>query len=439
MITHTCPLIIKLKTYSYDLNVITISFLFLPSMTNQQESYSPNKKAFKRFLKNKPAVFGAIVILLASMIALLGYLITPDSTPDTNDQIPEAALQSPGFAVKMLKVKKNKPIEKRNIFHQMLFGVPNSNRLIPINNYEFKSDSIFFEKFSGYDSKGELVQGTKEGLNIADVFNALSSEKNEVVRIGDQLSYYDVSNQLKSDNIQFLQKEIESKSITKKSFLLGTDRFGRSLLSRLILGVRISLIVGLIAVFISLTLGIFIGAIAGYFGGRIDDVIMLLINTVWSIPTLLLVFAIVLALGRGIGIIFLAVGLTMWVDVARIVRGQIMSFRKVQFVEAAQSMGFANRRIILKHILPNIIGPVMVIAAANFATAILIEAGLSYLGFGIQPPTPSWGTMLNENYGYAISGKPFLALIPAFAIMTLVLAFNLVGNGFRDALDVKSK
>ena len=408
-------------------------------MTNQNESYSPNKKAFKRFLKNKPAVFGAIVILIASMIALLGYLITPDSTPDTNDQIPEAALQSPGFAVQMLTVKKNRPVEKRNIFQQMLFGAPNPNKMIPINNYEFKSDSIFFEKFSGYDSKGELVKGTKTGLNIADVFNALSTEKNEVMRMGDQLSYYDVNEKLKSDNIQFLQKEIETKSIVNKSFLLGTDRFGRSLLSRLILGVRISLVVGLIAVFISLTLGIFIGAIAGYFGGRIDDVIMLLINTVWSIPTLLLVFAIVLALGRGIGIIFLAVGLTMWVDVARIVRGQIMSFRKVQFVEAAQSMGFANRRIILKHILPNIIGPVMVIAAANFATAILIEAGLSYLGFGIQPPTPSWGTMLNENYGYAISGKPFLALIPAFAIMTLVLAFNLVGNGFRDALDVKSR
>ncbi len=408
-------------------------------MTNQQEFYSPNKKAFKRFLKNKPAVFGALVIMLATLIALLGYLITPDSTPDTNDQIPEAALQSPGFSTQMLTVKKNRPVENSNIFQKMLFGSPNPNKLIPINNYEFKSDSIFFEKFSGYDSKGELVVGEREGLNIADVYNALSADKNEVMRLGDQLSYYDVNGNLKSDNIQFLQKEIKSKSIVKKRFLLGTDKFGRSLLSRLILGVRISLIVGLIAVFISLTLGIFIGAIAGYFGGRIDDVIMLLINTVWSIPTLLLVFAIVLALGRGIGIIFLAVGLTMWVDVARIVRGQIMSFRKIQFVEAAQSMGFGNRRIILKHILPNIIGPVMVIAAANFATAILIEAGLSYLGFGIQPPTPSWGTMLNENYGYAISGKPFLAMIPAFAIMILVLAFNLVGNGFRDALDVKTK
>jgi peptide/nickel transport system permease protein len=129
----------------------------------------------------------------------------------------------------------------------------------------------------------------------------------------------------------------------------------------------------------------------------------------------------------------------MWVEVARLVRGQVMILKEAQYVEAAQSFGYSTMRIIFKHLLPNILGPVMVIAAANFATAILLEAGLSYLGFGIRPPTPSWGTMLNETYGYAISGKPILAMIPAFAIMLLVLAFNLLGNGIRDALDVKSK
>jgi peptide/nickel transport system permease protein len=166
---------------------------------------------------------------------------------------------------------------------------------------------------------------------------------------------------------------------------------------------------------------------------------MLLINTVWSIPTILLVFAIVLALGRGIGVIFLAVGLTMWVDVARIVRGQVLSLKEMLFIEATRSMGFSTARTIWRHILPNVLGPVMVVAASNFATAILVESGLSYLGFGIQPPAPSWGTMLNENYGYAIGGKPFLAVVPAIAILLMVLAFNLVGNGFRDALDVKTK
>ncbi|MEY3194185.1 MAG: hypothetical protein RIQ78_282, partial [Bacteroidota bacterium] len=185
------------------------------------------------------------------------------------------------------------------------------------------------------------------------------------------------------------------------------------------------------------TIGLFLGLVGGYFGGKLDDIVLLVINTVWSIPTLLLVFAVVMALGRGVGIIFLAVGLTMWVDVARIVRGQVLSLRSLPFVEAAQSMGFGHWRILRRHIVPNLLGPVLVVAAGNFATAILVESGLSYLGFGVQPPTPSWGSMLNENYGYAISGKPLLALAPAFAIAIMVLAFNLVGNGLRDALDVK--
>jgi ABC-type dipeptide/oligopeptide/nickel transport system permease subunit len=228
-----------------------------------------------------------------------------------------------------------------------------------------------------------------------------------------------------------------SSSIIKKTFWLGTDKYGRCNLSRLILGFRVSLMVGLIAVFISLLIGIFVGFLGGYSGGKTDDFVMLLINTVWSIPTLLLVFAVVLAFGRGIFIIFLAVGLTLWVDVARVVRGQVLTLRDAPFVEAARTMGMKSGRILLLHILPNLVGPILVVTAGNFATAILLESGLSYLGFGVQAPTPSWGTMLSENYGYALGGKPFLAFLPAAVIMLTVLAFNLVGNGLRDALDVK--
>jgi len=203
------------------------------------------------------------------------------------------------------------------------------------------------------------------------------------------------------------------------------------------LGIRISLLVGFIAVIISILLGVSLGATAGYFGGKTDQVIMMLINTVWSIPTLLLVFAIILALGKGVTIIFVAVGLTMWADVARIVRGQVLNAKENQYVQAAKSMGFGAFRIISKHILPNIVGPILVIAAANFATAILIEAGLSYLEFGIQPPTTSIGSMLNENYGYVFSGRVILAIAPALTIMLLVLSFNLVGSGLRDVFDIK--
>jgi ABC-type dipeptide/oligopeptide/nickel transport system permease subunit len=226
-------------------------------------------------------------------------------------------------------------------------------------------------------------------------------------------------------------------NIITKTFWLGTDKYGRCNLSRLILGFRVSLLVGLIAVFISLFIGIIIGFVGGYAGGKTDDFVMLLINTVWSIPTLLLVFAIVLAFGRGIFIIFIAVGLTLWVDVARVVRGQVLTLREAPFIEAARTMGMSTSRILFLHVLPNLVGPILVVTAGNFATAILLESGLSYLGFGVQAPTPSWGTMLSENYGYALGGKPFLAFLPAAVIMLTVLAFNLVGNGLRDALDVK--
>jgi len=400
---------------------------------------SPNQRAIRRLLKNKPAVFGIVLIAFALLIAVLGYWIAPDSSPNANEQIAEVALKDPGFTVHMLALRKNRTIEKRNIFYTLAFGKLNPNRYIPINSYQFKEDSIEVDLYMGEDVEtGQLLQGKKRLFHLADVVYGIQANQ-LIQKSGNEIQFVNLNGAPQSANINELQNQIEQSHLFQRTFYLGTDRFGRSMLSRLILGVRISLFVGCIAVFISLTIGILLGALAGYFGGKVDDLIMLLINTVWSIPTLLLVFAIVLALGRGIGIIFLAVGLTMWVDVARIVRGQVKTFRSIQFGEAAQSMGFSTWRIIVRHILPNILGPVMVIAAANFATAILIEAGLSYLGFGIQPPMPSWGTMLNENYGYAIGGKPFLALVPALAIMLMVLAFNLVGNGFRDALDIKIK
>jgi peptide/nickel transport system permease protein len=403
------------------------------------ENLSPNQKALRRLMRNKPALFGLGTIVLSVLIAILGYAISPDSTPNANEQSLTIALKDPGFSVKMLKMKKNRAVEPRGFFGKMLLGCENDNDFLPINNYEIKGDSIIVEKYAGEDPKtGKILRGPFQRFHVADVLYAINGSNSKIEKINNQYSYFDLNNQKMSINTEGVTQMIENQIVTKK-FRLGTDNFGRDTLSRLILGVRISLLVGLIAVIISLTIGIFLGALAGYFGGRIDEGIMLIINTVWSIPTILLVFAIVLAFGKSIGIIFLAVGLTMWVDVARLVRGQVMSLKQIPFVEAAQSMGFGTWRILSRHILPNILGPVMVVAASNFATAILIESGLSYLGFGIQPPTPSWGTMLNENYGYAIGGKPFLALVPAVAIMLMVLAFNLVGNGFRDALDVKSR
>jgi peptide/nickel transport system permease protein len=226
--------------------------------------------------------------------------------------------------------------------------------------------------------------------------------------------------------------------IRESTYWLGTDKYGRDVLSRLMAGTYISLAVGAIAVLISLLLGILIGLAAGYYRGWVDAVLMWFTNVIWSIPTLLLVMAITFVFGTGFWKVFLAVGLTMWVEVARIARGQVLSIREKEYIEAARAMGFSDIRIMLRHILPNITSPIIVISAANFASAILIEAGLSFMGLGAQIPVPSWGNMIREHYSFITTDMAFLALAPGICIMLLVLAFMLVGNGLRDALDVKS-
>jgi len=177
--------------------------------------------------------------------------------------------------------------------------------------------------------------------------------------------------------------------------------------------------------------------VAGYFGGVTDKVVMWVVNVVWSIPTLLLVMAITLALGKGPLQIYIAVGLTMWVEVARVVRGQVKAISKEPYIEAGRALGYGALRLIFRHVLPPVIAPVIVISAANFATAILVESGLSFLGFGVQPPVPSWGSLVRDNYAFMLMGRAHLALAPGLAILTLVLAFMQLGSGIRSALGVK--
>ena len=340
-------------------------------------------------------MFSFFYILFCGFIASFCYLLSPDNTSNANQMNLEIHSKNPGFTVQMLTIPAEE--KKQSFFNFLVKGKNTQNMEIPIESYT---------------------------INDTEIEVVLYSESNNTA-------------QTKSFQLSRFDKNI-SQYITTKKYYFGTDKYGRDFLSRMLIGTRISFFIGFIAVFISLIIGISIGAIAGYYEGKIDIFIMWLINITWSIPTLLLVIAITLALGKGYWQVFIAVGLTMWVEVARVVRGQILSAKQQQYVEAAKVLGFSDFRIIFKHILPNIMAPVIVISAANFAAAILIESGLSFLGIGAQPPTPSWGAMIKDHYSYIILGKAYLAVIPGLAIMSLVLAFMLIGNALRDALDVKN-
>lgn len=316
----------------------------------------------------------------------------------------QVSLLPPGSEVCFIAQSLSGDAVDRGLMGILLNGRSPQYKFIPVTNFKTGAGQLFFTEFTGN-------AGTAAVLDSLPLTSLVKFNEN-----GSHAGAY----------------------VIKKRFWLGTDRFGRDLLSRLMLGARVSMSVGLIAVLISLVIGIGLGALAGFFRGWVDKTIVWLINVVWSIPTLLLVVAITLALGKGFVQVFIAVGLTMWVEVARIVRGQFFSLREQQFVEAGKALGYGNARIIFKHILPNIMGPIIVIAASNFASAILLEAGLSFLGMGAQPPTPSWGMMIKENYAYIVVDAAWLAILPGAAIALMVLSFTLLGNGLRDAFDTRT-
>lgn len=373
---------------------------------------SPSKKVWLKFKRNKFAFGGLVFILLLMVMGILGYLIMPDDSPNANVQILQLNKKKPGSTFTFLIISRSPKVEKLNFFERMLNGQTPTFKSIPITSYKIKDKNVFVQEYIGDDEKARETKYELKDLCPSCVVPS---------KIGSPQALF------------------EKNSIYKKTYILGTDIYGRDLLSRLILGIRVSLSVGLMAVLISLFIGVSLGAIAGYFGGRVDAAISWFMNVVWSLPSLLLVIAISFALGKGFWQIFIAVGLSTWVDVARLVRGQVMALKEVEFVEAARALGFSTSRTIIKHILPNIAGPILVVASSNFASAILLETGLSFLGFGAQPPMPSWGSMIKEHYGYIIMDAAYLAVLPGLAIMFTVYAFNVLAIGLRDAFDVKGQ
>ena len=353
--------------------------------------------------KSKVTLASLFFIFLMSFLSLFAYLIISDNSPNANNQLPDLALLKAGESSKILRMPNDVSRDETSSWWS---GYPKKYIEQPFDSIYFESDQVLI-----------VINGRNKVIPFAQILDSVLSAANKTEIIA----------KIKKDHIY------------TKTFWLGSDRYGRSISSRLILGIRVSMMAGLLAVLVSLLIGVTVGALGGYYGGWIDNIVMYFVNVIWAIPTLLLVFAIVLALGRGMHIIFLAIGLTMWVDVARLVRGQVKETKEMLYISAAKALGQTENKIILKHILPNIIGPILVITAANFASAILIEAGLSYLGFGINPPTPSLGNMLNENYGYALSGNIVIAVAPAIVVSLLVLAFNLLGSGLRDVFDVNEE
>lgn len=347
---------------------------------------TPRQLFWKRFLSHRPAVFSLGIILIFTLIAFLGYFIIPDTSTTVNQQCLPLTAAKIGQPVTYLY--ESPPVR----FESWIQGFSGNPQ--PVVRYAVEDKSI---KIQGKQLEGVLL-GSDRKI---------------------QLNYQNKN------------------QIQRTHFVLGSDGFGRDLWSRMVIGLRVSLSVGLVAVFISLIVGIVLGSAAGYVGGWLDTFILWLIQVFWSIPGLLLVMAISIGLGKGIQTVFIAVGLGMWVEVARVVRAEIRSLKEREYVLAAKLMGFSAPRIIFVHIMPALWGPLIILSSANFANAILVESGLSFLGLGVQPPMPSLGSLIRENYPYLMLDSVHLLAIPAIVVVVLVMAFNWLGNGLNDAFRVK--
>lgn len=239
--------------------------------------------------------------------------------------------------------------------------------------------------------------------------------------------------------------DIDSTTVAERYLLspsvdhpFGTDSLGRDIASRVVYGARVSLIVGIVAVLIMVVIGLILGALAAYYGGIWDSIIMRTADVFFAFPYILFAIALIAVLGKGFQNVFFAIGILGWPSIARVFRSSILSVKENEYVDAARAMGASTRRILSRHIMPNSVAPIIVYATMSVGGAILTEAALSFLGMGVQPPSPSWGLMLSDARSYMFTA-PWLMIYPGIAILTTVLAFVLLGDGLRDALDVKLK
>ena len=352
-------------------------------------------KLFKNIitLNNLGIILSSCFVFFCLLISLFSYIFIPDNSRFSNQMHLPISSKEPGFKANFILVP-NKSNNHQSFLSKLFTGNKNPDTEILISNFQLSKNSIKYSDFSN----------------------------DEIIK---SIPFTDFPSNLTSN-------QIIDRFLIKRNYIFGTDNYGRDVFGRVMLGTRVSMSIGVIAVLISLLIGVFIGLLSGFYGGLTDKILMMIINIFWSIPTLLLVIAFSLALGKGFWQVYVAVGLTMWVEVARVVRGQVISEKNKDYIIATKVLGFSHLRVFFNHLLPNIIGPILIISAANFASAILIESGLSFLGIGTQPPVPSWGSMIKDNYQYIILGKAYLAVIPGIAIMLLVTSFMFLGNNLEE-------
>ena len=373
-----------------------------PAPPAAPEPAPPQGQLWPRVARHRLALAGLGVLAALAALALVGPLALPDDSPGANRQLPALARLPAGSTLTFLRLPYPEPPAAEGLWARWWQGQPPPTRELPLSvngaayTLRLTADSVWAEPAAAV-----------RGLPLAAA-RPMGWGPEQLVGT--------------------------------RRFPLGTDALGRCLYSRLALGARVTLSIGLLAVVASLAIGTMVGLVAGYFGGWLDRVLQGLMTVVWALPALLLALTLAFVLGKGFAQLVWAVALSLWVDVARIVRGEVRSLKERGYIEAARIMGFGHGRILAVHLLPALTGPLVILAAANFASAILLESGLSFLGLGVAPPTPSWGAMVQEGYPYLLIDRGRgIALWPAAALFVSILSLYLVGQGLRDALDPRQQ
>ena len=354
--------------------------------------------AWRRLIRNKAAVASAVVLIFLALASAFGPLLLPHRY----DQV-----------------------------YSQYVRVPASLEMYP------KADAII-PAFEGAVARGRVEVGEVEvdGSTIRAPISAGDEIDPRIVR------YVDRSDLFANARIEDLSADGRSGTmvadVTRVRFLFGTDANGRDLLSRILIGIRISLAIGLLASVMALVVGVTYGATAGYLGGRVDDLMMRVVDILYSLPFIFFVILLVVFFGRSFILIFIAIGCTEWLDMARIVRGQTLSLKRQEFVQAAQALGVSSAGILRRHIIPNTLGPVVVYVTLLVPKAILLESLLSFLGLGVQEPLTSLGVLISEGAAN-MQGASWLLIYPSVALTLILFALNFLGDGLRDALDPKDR